>query len=87
MEQLYYWESDDCFSNKEMFLFMAHEMQCLVHVSLPHSITLMKFQRIGTITIEGYCYNPMGFRSAIEWSPSVNMLIQLTQSTELVMSA
>lgn len=82
MEQLYY-----CFSNKEMFLFMVREMQCIVHNSLPHSITVMKFQRIGTVTMKGYCYNPMPFRSAIEWSLSVNMLIQITHRTELVISA
>ena len=35
MEQHYYWESDDYFSNKEMFLFMVHEMQCRVHISIP----------------------------------------------------
>jgi len=70
-----------------MFLFMVHEMQCLVHVSLSHSITVMRFQSIGTVTLKGYCYNPMPFRSAIDWSLFAKILIQLTSSTELVMSA
>jgi len=46
--------------------FTVHEMQCLVRVSLSHStrVTVMKFQRIGTVTMKGYCCNPMPFRPA-----------------------
>ena len=83
MEQIYYWESDDRFSNKEMFLLMVYEMQCLVYISLPHSIVVTKFQRIGTVTMKGYCYNAMLFHSSIEWSLSVNMLLQLTQKHQV----
>jgi len=78
MDQLYFWQSDDCFSNKEIFLFMVHEMQCLVHVSLSNSLTVMRFQRIGTVTLKVYCYYPMPFRSAIDWSLSTKILIHLT---------